>query len=251
MKNKTYKQNDDMKRLQSILAHSGICSRRKAEDIIKAGKVKVDGKIIKEKGFRVDPSKSKIFVEGKPIKSQNMLYFAVNKEKGVITTTKDRHAERMITDYFRKVKERLYPVGRLDKDTTGLILMTNDGDLAFRLSHPSFETAKEYVVKTTKFLSKKDTMKLSNGIFLDEKKTSPCRIKLIRKEGNGALYKVILHEGMKRQIRRMFGSCNSRVMSLKRVRFAGIVLGDLKEGQKRELSKSEVRKLKRIVGVKN
>ncbi|MBL7073538.1 MAG: rRNA pseudouridine synthase [Candidatus Omnitrophica bacterium] len=233
-------------RLQTILAHRGVSSRRGAGALIESGKVKVDGEVVKEKGFRIDSSKHKICVSGKVLRSEEKKhYFLFNKPKNVISTVSDTHSRKTITDFFKKINARLYPVGRLDKDTEGAIVVTNDGDLAHKLMHPSFETKKEYVATSDIFLTKEKQEKLSSGVKIDGKKTCACKIKLLRRSAKGAVYKMILHEGRKRQIKRMFEAVGAKVLELKRVKYAGLELKNLKEGEYRSLTKKEVEKLKK------
>lgn len=230
------------KRLQTILAHAGAASRRSAADLIEKGKVKVDGRVVREKGLKLDASRHEISLNGLPLKSEEKkVYFLLNKPSGVISTVKDTHGRKKITDMFRGVKERLYPVGRLDKDTTGLIILTNDGDLAHRLSHPSFEVEKEYIAKTEYPLEEKALKIIASGVEIDGKKTSPCMIERLGK----TVYRVSLHEGRKRQIRRMFDIAGGRVVELERTGYAGLSMGRLKRGEYRRLTRPEVESLKK------
>lgn len=233
-------------RLQTILSHAGVASRRHAVDYIEAGKVTVDGVVVTERGYRVDPAAHKIAVNGKPLAGdESKLYFLFNKPKDVITTVTDTHGRRKVMDYFNGIRARLFPVGRLDKDTTGIIIMTNDGDLAHRLAHPSFEVEKEYEALVWAELPSRDLAKLERGVMLEEGKTASCHIRLIGLDPRGAKYQIIIHEGRKRQIRRMFEAVGSRVKELKRVRYAGLTLGKLREGEFRSLTAKEVNALKK------
>ena len=203
--------------------------------------------MVREKGFKLDRDKHEILVNGSPLKGkEEKLYFLLNNPAGFISTVKDTHDRRKITDIFAGVKERLYPIGRLDKDTTGLIIVTNDGDLAHKLSHPSSEIDKEYMVRTESPLEEQSLKKMSAGVDIDGKMTTPCEIKPMR----NAVYRVILHEGRKRQIRRMFESEGIRVLELDRVRYAGLSLGSLERGEYRPLTEIEIRRLKKKVGIK-
>jgi len=232
------------KRLESVIAHAGIASRRKAATIIKEGKVTIDGIIIREKGYRVDDTASKICVDGKTITSQEKkLYFLLNKPKNVVSTVKDTHKRKTVLDIIGVRDSRLYPVGRLDKDTTGLIIITNDGDLTYRLSHPRFEVEKEYMVKIDSNISDEKIKKLERGVTIDDKVTYPCSAKVIKSGEKESIISVILHEGMKREIRRMFEAIGYNVLELDRVRYAGLVIGKLKRGEHRVLTESEVKTL--------
>lgn len=231
------------KRLQTVLAHAGVASRRKAASLIEEGKVRVDGRVVKEKGYRLDPDKSTIEVGGKTIEKERKRYFLFNKPRNVISTLIDTHGRRKVTDFFKSVDERLYPIGRLDKDTTGILILTNDGELAHRLSHPSFEVEKEYVAKVERPLTQEALKKMREGLVIDGKKTSPCGVFLRRREKTGVYYRIKLHEGRKRQIREMFRVVGSRVIELKRVKYASLTLKGVGEGEFRKLSPREVRML--------
>ncbi|MFH1309615.1 MAG: pseudouridine synthase [Candidatus Omnitrophota bacterium] len=238
-------------RLQTVIACAGIASRRASAKLVEEGKVKVDGKVVFEKGFRVDLDKNKIYVNGKLLpQKEKKYYFLFHKPKNVISTARDTHNRKIITDFFKDIQARLYPVGRLDRDTTGAIIVTNDGPLAHKLMHPSFEVEKEYMVLVKEALSSKALKELRMGVKLDEKLTSPCRIKEYKTEkdkvflSKGTIYCINLHEGRNRQIRRMFETCGTRVLELKRVRYAGLSLKGVKQGEYRELTEAEVEKLK-------
>ncbi len=232
------------KRLQSILSQAGVVSRRKAALLIESGKVKVDGRIVKEKGFRVDADKAVITVNNKSLSSEKKYYFLLYKPKNVVSTALDTHKRKTVTDFFKHVDARLYPIGRLDKDTTGLIILTNDGELTHKLSHPSFEVDKEYIAIIKGRPEKEALDRLENGVMLEGKKTSPCVIKVLREGDNNSSLKVILHEGRKRQIREMFKIAGSEVLDLKRVKYAGFKIGKLREGESRELTEKEIDRLK-------
>ncbi|MFH1665428.1 MAG: pseudouridine synthase [Candidatus Omnitrophota bacterium] len=234
------------KRLQTVLAHAGVVSRRRAAELIEDGKVKVDGAVVTEKGFRVDPSAHEIEAEGRVIsREEKKYYFLFNKPRGVISTVTDTHSRRKVSDYFKGVTARLYPVGRLDKDTTGILLVTNDGDLTHKLSHPSFEIEKEYLAVVGPRVPERNIRRLEKGIDIEGKRTSPCKIKFVRTDPGGEVYRIILHEGRKRQIRMMFEAAGARVVDLARVRYAGLTLGSLKPGEHRALTAEEVAKLKK------
>ncbi|MFH1797911.1 MAG: pseudouridine synthase [Candidatus Omnitrophota bacterium] len=240
-------------RLQTILAHAGIASRRGVVSLIQTGKVTVNGKIVVEKGFRVDPNECDIQVKGQALTNQEKkYYFLFNKPKGVISTAIDTHNRRKITDFFKDIPARLYPVGRLDKDTTGAIIVTNDGALTHKFSHPSFEIEKEYVAEVTPCVSKSDIKKIEKGIKLEGKYTAPCGIKFIKENKNSAVYRIILHEGRKRQIKRMFEEVGSKVVNLKREKYAGLSLGTLKEGEYRPIYNQIFPPLKKVArGISN
>lgn len=234
------------KRLQTILSHAGVASRRHAGKIIEDGKVSVNGRVVTEKGFRVDPEKDAVTVSGDPIgKEEKKYYFLFNKPEGVISTAIDTHDRKKVVDFFKKVDARLYPVGRLDKNTTGLMIITNDGSFAQKLSHPSFEVEKEYSVTITGNLTQKSIRKIMSGIRVEGKVTSPCKVERLESSpGGDSSYKVILHEGRKRQIRKMFKAVGFNVGRLERTKYAGLTLKGLKRGEARPLTEKEVDKLK-------
>ncbi len=235
------------KRLQTILAHAGIASRRGAVALIERGKVSVDGHVVKEKGFRADPEENDIRVEGKPLSgAEKKYYFLFNKPENVISTVVDTHDRKKVTDFFGDVDARLYPVGRLDKDTTGLLILTNDGDLAHKLTHPRFEVEKEYSALVDVKVSTDDIKRIAGGIKIDGKMTTPCEVEYVKKSGKGFLYRVKIHEGRKRQIRLMFAEVGGKVRMLKRLKFAGLSLRGVQEGQRRDLTDSEIARLKAL-----
>ncbi len=226
-------------RLQVFLSHSGICSRRRAFEYIQAGRVTVNGKISSEPSLDVT-AKDSIFLDGEPVFLKEKIYVVLNKPAGFITTTKDRFAEKKIIDILPESLKFLRPAGRLDQDTTGLIILTNDGDMILRLTHPSFEKEKVYRVILDKPLNSEHRNKIESGIFLDGKKTLPASIKQIRTKE----VEMVLREGRKRQVRRSFALFGYRVVKLCRIRQGSLVLGDLKEGDWRFLTKKEVEGLK-------
>jgi 23S rRNA pseudouridine2605 synthase len=235
-----------MIRLQKFLSNAGVCSRRKGEEYIKAGRIKVNGKVVTQQGVQVDPGKDRVEVDGKHVRVKNqMIYVVLNKPAGYITSRS--HGDRKIVFDLIDIKERLNPVGRLDKDSTGLLLLTNDGELHNRLIHPSFDHEKEYVVETMKPVSDPSLEKLRRGVVIDNKKTRPATINRTAENG----FKIILKEGRKRQIRRMVETVDNRVTGLHRIRIATLHIGKLKKGQWRYLQKNEVDALRGSCGFKN
>ena len=235
------------KRLQTVLAHAGIASRRRAACLIEKGKVRINGRIVREKGYRVDPAVCEITVDGRALaEKEKKYYFLFNKPAGVITTVRDTHGRIKVLDYFKEIKERLYPVGRLDKDTTGLLLITNDGELTHKLTHPKFMIEKEYIAVVGGSIKDSDLRRIEKGVMLEEARTAPCRIRVIDEKDGATTFSIKVHEGRKRQIKRMFGTVGGRVVSLKRVRYAGFTIGKLREGEFRPLSGQEIEKLKRL-----
>jgi len=234
-------------RLQKVLAQAGIASRRKAGQIIESGKVEVNGRIVTEKGFAVNPAKDKIMVVGKPVKRQGYVYILLNKPKNCISTTSDTRLRKTVIDLLGNFDSRVYPVGRLDKNTTGLLLLTNDGELSYRLTHPSFGVEKTYEAVVKGVIDEKSLDKLRKGLFVDGKKTSPADVELICRDEEKSKLKIKIHEGRKRQVRLMFLTVGHRVVELKRTHFGNLSLGTLKAGQCRRLSDSEIIGLKRLV----
>lgn len=230
-----------------LLTASGIGSRRQMTAVIKRGGVAVNGKVVESFNHPVDPAKDVITIDGKrvPAKAEPHVYLMLNKPGGVVSTTSGERGEKTVIDIlpekYRHI--RLYPVGRLDKDSTGLILLTNDGDLIYRLTHPRFEQEKEYLVRIEGSLKPEEKVKLERGIELEEGKTSPARVKASRSPPFN--YSVTIHEGKKRQVRRMFAALGYMVLELKRIRFANISLNALPEGEIRELTRAEIRSLQR------
>ncbi len=232
-----------LERLHVVIAKAGIASRRAAERMIQDGRVRVNGRSA-EIGMKIDPAHDKIQIDGKPLLFQKprSRYFIFNKPIGVTTTLKDVHALKTVADYFKDLPERLVPAGRLDKDSSGLILMTNDGELLHRLTHPRFGVEKHYQVTVNRRVTDEELQKLGNGsIVLDGKKTSSCKIK---RTGQKVLL-IVLHEGRKRQIRRMIVSVGAEVTRLHRVSYGPLHLGSLRSGERRELTENEIELLKR------
>ncbi len=227
-------------RLQVFLSRSGASSRRGALTLIFAGRVSVNGRVITEPSFIVRPESDRVFLDGRPLGPHEKAYVLFHKPKGVVTTKRDRFAAKTVLDFFPEELRHLNPVGRLDKDTTGLLLLTNDGDLAYRLTHPSFDVEKVYRVRLDKALSPADKKKLEKGVVLDGKRTLSCRIG----GRSAAQIEMTIHEGRKRQIRRMFALLGYAVEELERVRHGPLALGDLKPGSWRRLTPDEIQALK-------
>ena len=232
-----------MERLQKVIANSGYCSRRKAEDLIVQGKVMVNGKRILELGVKVE-STDVISIDGMMLKREEKEYILLNKPRGVVTTTSDEHNRKTVLDLI-ETNKRLYPVGRLDYDTTGIILLTNDGELANLLMHPKNKIDKVYIAKIKGFLSKEDVIRLSKGVMIDGKKTSPARVKVHKydKKTDTSIVEIIIHEGRNHQVKNMFLAVNHEVLKLRRERITFLELGNLKSGEYRYLSNKEVKKL--------
>ena len=237
---------DDM-RLNKYIAHCGIASRRAAADLIKAGKVRVDGEVVLDIGYRVKPNQ-KVTFEGKPVRPvTRKVYLLLNKPKDYITTSKDERGRRTVIDLIRhKVKERVYPVGRLDRNTTGLLLLTNDGDLTRKLSHPSFEAKKIYHVILDRKVKVADLDKLRSGIELEDGLSKADEVNFVEGKSHKEIG-IELHSGKNRVIRRMFEHLGYKVEKLDRVYYAGLTKKDLPRGRFRHLTKQEVIMLKHFV----
>ncbi|MFA5088564.1 MAG: pseudouridine synthase [Candidatus Omnitrophota bacterium] len=231
-------------RLQVFLSHSGVCSRRKALDIILQGQVTVNGAKTIEPSTPIDPRKDKVFVNGREIKTPTCQYILLNKPRGCVTTRTDRFAPQTVLEFLPREFQHLFPVGRLDKDTEGLLLLTNDGDLAYRLTHPKFNVDKTYQVKVRGFLTADQRKSLEEGIVIDGQKTAPARIDKMRPQKEQTEFLLTIHEGRKRQIRLMMDKVGHRVIELKRIAQGPLKLGTLSTGQWRFLSPQEVEQAK-------
>jgi 23S rRNA pseudouridine2605 synthase/23S rRNA pseudouridine2604 synthase len=221
-------------RLQKFLSSAGVCSRRKGEAFIQQGRVKVNGRTASELGTKVDPDTDFVTFDGKPIRlNTELIYIALNKPRDFVTSCYQKD-EKVVLDLL-DISQRVYPVGRLDKDSTGLLLLTNDGHLHYRLSHPSFDHEKEYEVTVAKPLSRGALRKLAEGLPMMDAKTRPARVKRI----SSRRFWIVLQEGKNRQIRRMVRKVGNQVIDLKRIRIANIKLGSLPLGRWRHLGEKE------------
>jgi pseudouridine synthase len=227
-----------MIRLQKYMANAGFCSRRKAERHIQNGEVKVNGQVVTQLGIKIDPRSDRVEVAGRLVEpNQPMIYIMLNKPKGYITSC--RHGSRKIVTDLIDIPERVYPVGRLDKDSTGLLILTNDGELHLRLTHPSFDHEKEYEVEVKAPITDESLQMMRNGIFIDGVMTRRARIRRL----TDRRFRIVLQEGRKRQIRRMAEAVGNEVVRLHRLRVSSLHLGDLEEGKWRYVSKEEVSSL--------
>lgn len=233
-----------MERLQKVIAQTGYCSRRKAEELIQKGKVKINGKIVTEMGIKVNYDDD-IIVEGNGLDlKQDKVYYIINKPRGIIASTSDEKNRKTVVDLIGDQK-RIYPVGRLDYDTTGVLLLTNDGELTNLLIHPKNNIEKLYIAKIRGIPTKEELQKLSRGVIIDGRKTSKAKVKLkkINKKNNVSLVELTIHEGRNHQVKKMFESIGYEVIKLKRERFSFLDVNDLKSGEYRELSPKEVKRL--------
>ncbi len=233
-------------RLQKYIANCGISSRRKAEELILQGKVKVNGELVTELGFKVDTDKDVVFVDDKLIKTvEDKIYIKLYKPTGYVTTVKDQFDRKCVIDLVN-IPERVYPVGRLDYDTSGLILLTNDGELSNRLMHPRYKVYKTYVARVKGRLNATDLGWLRHGIKIEDYTTAPALAEIVETDGIKTTVKISIYEGKNRQVRKMLEAVGKMTANLKRVSFGNIELGDLKPGEWKYLSKSEIEYLKSL-----
>jgi 23S rRNA pseudouridine2605 synthase len=234
----------DSVRINKFISQSGFCSRRKAEEYILNGDVFINNICVKDLSTQIDPTKDSVTICGKTITQEKKLHYILfNKPKYVVTTLSDPQKRETVSKYFKKFSERLYPVGRLDYESEGALIMTNDGDFANKMMHPSFEKVKTYSVVVDRKLSELEIKKFSSGIVIDDKITSKSSIKFDKKLFNNFQYIVQIHEGRNRQIRKMFAFFNSNVVELKRIAIGSIEIGNLKSGEYRYLTKEEINSL--------
>jgi 23S rRNA pseudouridine2605 synthase len=233
-------------RLQKLIAAAGICSRRQAELLIEAGRVKVNGRLA-VLGEQADPRRDIILIDERPLQVKEPLcYLLMHKPVGVVTTLRDPAGRTVVTDLLRDVPARVYPVGRLDLTTSGLLLLTNDGDLANRLAHPSHEVAKTYLVRVRGSLTPEAVRRLEEGVELDDGLTAPAKVAQVRSRGAHTWFELTLHEGRNRQVRRMCESLGLPVSRLMRTRYAFLSLDGVAPGQYRHLTSAEVARLKHL-----
>ena len=236
-------------RINKFLAECGIASRRNCETLVTAGRVKVNGKTVTMLATDVDPEFDLVSVDEKPVMPiARHLYLALNKPKGYVCTTNDEFGRKTVMDFFegKYPGKRIFPVGRLDYDTEGLLILTTDGDLSNRLMHPRNEIPKTYVAKIEGEIAESDLNKLRQGVILDGVKTKKCKVRLLGTENNVSRVEVVITEGRNRQVRRMFESINRDVIFLKRTAIGDIKLGGLYRGNFRELKENEIEYLKNV-----
>lgn len=236
-----------MERLQKVIAHAGIASRRKAEQLILEGHVKVNGKVVKELGIKVTPS-DRVEVTGIPVEREHPVYYLLYKPRGVISSVADDKGRKVVTDFLQNIEQRIYPIGRLDYDTSGLIILTNDGEFANLLMHPKSEVEKVYVAKVKGIPSRESLRILERGVQLEDGKTAPAKTKVlsIDKKKQTAIVELTIHEGRNRQVRRMFEAIGHPVLKLKREKYGFLTLHGLKAGEARELTIHEVKQMRAL-----
>ena len=239
-------------RLQKLISRAGLASRREAENFITAGRVTVDGNVVNTLGARADAEKNKICVDGKLLTfDAEKIYLLLNKPEGFLSTAKDSRGNKTVMDLVKDISARVYPCGRLDLNSSGLILMTNDGELMNALFHPKFKVAKTYRVKIEGELTAEKISQLCAGIELEDGMTAPAEINLLNVEKNSATLEITIHEGRNRQIRRMLAAVGCDVKKLARIKFAGLTLDGVQVGKYRRLTSKEVKTLYKFVKGKN
>jgi 23S rRNA pseudouridine2605 synthase len=224
-------------RLAKYLAHGGVASRRRSEELIAAGRVRVDGRVVTDPARDVDET-SEVEVDGRPVEPETREVWAVNKPAGVVSTAREPGARRAVTELVPSAR-RLYPVGRLDAETTGLIVLTNDGELANRLTHPRFEVPRTYRARLRRSPSEGEVRALRRGVELDDGPTAPAKVRRL----SPRVLELTIHEGRNRQVRRMAEAVGNEVVELRRIGFGSLKLGDLAEGEARRLGRAEVSRL--------
>lgn len=236
-----------LERLQKVIAEAGIASRRKAEKMIVAGRVRVDGQVVTKLGTKVDTF-STVTVDGEPIERESLHTYLFYKPRGVVSTAHDDKGRKTVVDYFKDLPYRLYPIGRLDYDTSGVLLMTNDGKLANLLMHPRNEVPKVYVAKIQGTLTPEEIAKLKQGVRIDGRKSAPAKVKVLKTnlKKQTQIVQLTIHEGHYHQVKRMFKAVGHLVEKLSRERYAFLNLHSLVSGQYRELTREEVDRLKHV-----
>jgi 23S rRNA pseudouridine2605 synthase len=235
-------------RLQKLIAGTGLASRRKAEALITAGRVMVNGKTVTELGIKVDPARDHVKVDGKHLSApQPFVYLMLNKPKNVVSTLDDPGRRTTVKDYLRGVSVRVFPVGRLDFDSEGLMLLTNNGELAQALLHPRYHVPKTYLIKVKGVLPDEDIRQLEQGVRLDDGMTGPAQVKKVRKVEANSWLEITIREGRKHQVKRMLETVGHPVIKLLRIRMGSLSLGDLQPGEFRFLTDREANALRQLV----
>ncbi len=236
-----------MQRLSKLIADAGSASRRKAADLVRAGRVRVDGEVVTDPGVQVDPAASRVELDRHLLRPQPKRYLLLNKPRGPLSAVADQRGRTTVIDLLGDTQERLYPAGRLDADTEGILLITNDGDLTYRLTHPRYGVEKVYRAEVRGRPSRAAIRRLSQGVLLDDGPSGPARVRLLRAGRDTSLVELTVHSGRKRMIRRMLKAVGHPVRALQRTRIGPLTLGDLYPGQWRSLTDDEVAQLRRCV----
>lgn len=237
-----------MVRLQKYLAECGVASRREAEKLILAGRVRVNG-VVAAIGQQIEADSDKIEVDGAAVAPQRLVYIVLNKPRDVVTTAKDTHGRKTVLDLVGGAGARVFPVGRLDMDVEGALLLTNDGELAHRLMHPKFEVEKTYLAWVSGRMTQEAAAELANGVELEDGPTAPAKVVMMRQGQDATLIRLTLHEGRKREVKRMCEAVGHPVKTLRRVEFGGIDVSGMREGEWRHLLREEVESLRRHAGL--
>lgn len=232
-----------LERLQKTLARAGIASRRGAEQLIRTGRITVNGRVVQAMGLKIDPLRDAVAFDGKRIDFEQKIYVLLNKPAGYVTTLADPQGRPVVADLVVAFSQRLFPVGRLDLDTEGALLMTNDGELANFILHPGYEVNKTYEAQVVGTPTPEALRLLERGVEIDGQRTWPATVRLLTRRGNSTLVEVIIHEGKKRQVRKMFQAINHRVLHLKRTAYGQLRLGNLASGKCRVLSADDLKKI--------
>jgi pseudouridine synthase len=231
-------------RLQKFLSQCGIASRRQAEDLIKAGRIQVNGRTVTDMGIKIDPNQHEVRFDGAPITlPKELIYILLNKPKGYVTTLSDPQGRPIVTSLVKDIPERLFPVGRLDLDTEGALILTNDGEFAQRIQHPSHEITKTYEAQIAGHPSQNQLRQLAEGILIDDKITARARITIMKRKRHTTLVQITIHEGRKRQVKRMFEAIAHPVVQLKRIAYGRLKLNNLESGKYRRLTSGDLEKI--------
>jgi pseudouridine synthase len=236
-------------RLNKFLAHAGVCSRREADRMIADGLVRVNGRIVQEMGLKIDGSRDRVVADGRTVQaeSEGPVFVLLYKPAGPVVSVKDPFGRPTVMDLLPKLAARVYPVGRLDAETDGVLLLTNDGETAHRLTHPRYGVPKVYEALVEGQAAEEDLDKVRRGLFLEGRRTAPARVRVLRRGSDWTLVGLEIHEGRKREIRKLLDAVGHRVTKLRRVAFAGLTLEGLKPGQWRLLKNREIDRLRKLV----
>lgn len=231
-------------RLQKYLAQCGVCSRRKAEVLIAEGRVAIDGETVTEMGVRITPGKQRVTCSGKVVEArERLVYYLLNKPKGYVTTLSDPQGRPVVTSLIKEVDCRIFPVGRLDLETEGALILTNDGSLAQKIQHPSHTTNKTYEALVSGCPARDAILRLEKGVLLEGRVTAPAKISILAKKQRTCLVRIIIHEGRKRQVRKMFSLIGHPVVNLKRTAYGRLHLGRLPAGSYKQLNPADLKKI--------
>lgn len=240
-----------MIRLNRFLAQAGVASRRKADELIADGRVAVNGDVVEDLGTKIDESSDRVTVDGRLVRIRGRgIYLMLHKPAGYLVTLDDPFERRTIRDLIPDLPSGVFPVGRLDRDSEGLLILTSDGELAYRLTHPRFEVAKRYVVHVRGEMDETAAGRLRTGVFVEGRKTAPAKVEVFERSGRGSVLQIEIHEGRKHEVRNMCEAVGHPVVSLKRVMFAGLSLSHLPAGHHRPLTGAEILRLKKAAKIK-